>query len=219
MSIRPGEPWGRPASAAPDRVVDGTDRDLAVSVADAPAGALVSFRPEAGSDIARAVGLNSASARAGTELPMDVLTDAGGSFVACNMVVLGTPPDRLRRFRRRYRLDVRVDGIAWFAGRATTVVCATGQWLRGLDLVPRGHPGDGRAEIQIYRLRPSEPRAMRGRLRGGGHLPHPRILQRTGRRIEVRCARPIPLEVDGATAAAVTALTLELVPARYRLLV
>ena len=34
-----------------------------------------------------------------------------------------------------------LDGRPWFAGPATTVVIAIGQFLRGLDVVPRGHPG------------------------------------------------------------------------------
>ena len=70
------------------------------------------------------------------------------------MVVLGTPPERLGRFARRTELRIRADNRLWFNDECTTVVLAVGQWLHGIDLVPRGHPGDGRVEIQAYRLRP-----------------------------------------------------------------
>jgi hypothetical protein len=40
---------------------------------------------------------------------------------------------------------------------------------------------------------------MRRRLPGGGHVPHPRIATTTGRRAEIRWARPAPVEVDGAS--------------------
>ena len=49
--------------------------------------------------------------------------------------------------------EIEVDGQPWFAGSATTVVIANGQFLRGADIVPRGHPGDGRLEVQVYELR------------------------------------------------------------------
>ena len=80
------------------------------------------------------------------------------------------------------------------------MVVATGQWLRGLDLVPRGHPGDGKAEVQVYRLRRPERRAMRRRLATGTHVPHPRIVTRTAVEIEIRAHRALPVEIDGREA-------------------
>jgi YegS C-terminal NAD kinase beta sandwich-like domain len=214
--MRKGEPWGRPASAPPDREIHGTDADLAAWVAAAP-GALVRFDPTAGSDLARAVGL-AGGAGTDTELPMDALELADGTL-ALNMLVLGRPPDRLTRTARRIEMRVRLDDDMWFEGRATTFVCGVGQWLRGHDLIPRGHPGDGRAEVQVYRLRAPERRLMRARLPAGGHVPHPRILQRTACRIELEVARPVPLEVDGITKGTVSRLVAQVRPGAYRLLV
>jgi diacylglycerol kinase family enzyme len=153
-----------------------------------------------------------------TELPMDVLALADGT-VAVNMVVLGTSPERLGRFARRTELRIRADNRIWFNDECTTVVLAVGQWLHGIDLVPRGHPGDGRVEIQAYRLRPSERRAMRRRLAAGAHLPHPRIPTRSARRIEVEATAPVPLEVDGVTQEPVRRFTAEVRADAYRLLV
>ena len=81
----------------------------------------------------------------------------------------------------------------------TTVVFAVGQWRRGLDLVPRGHPGDGRVEVQVYALRPGERRAMRRRLATGEPPAAPAIAHRDGpRTVEIVAGPRVPLEVDGA---------------------
>jgi len=216
--IRRGEPWGGPASSPPDLEVDGDDADLAAAVAAAP-GALVVFRPGPGSDLARAVGLRSGSdpATRATELPVDAVRLAGDGL-ACNAVVLGVPPDRLRWTSPARSVEIEVDGQPWFAGSATTVVIANGQFLRGADIVPRGHPGDGRLEVQVYELRRRERRAMRRRLTTGAHVPHPRIRSRTARVVEVRAARPVAFEADGVSGAAVATVGGEGVPSAFRLL-
>jgi hypothetical protein len=233
--IRKGQPWGRPATAPADFEVTGDDAALAAAVAGTP-GARIRFRPTGASELARAVGLEPAATETGapdpgatnseaspapegmTELPMDVLAFADGTL-AVNMVVLGTSPERLGRFARRTELRIRADNRVWFNDECTTVVLAVGQWLHGIDLVPRGHPGDGRVEIQAYRLRPSERRAMRRRLASGAHLPHPRIPTRTAHRIEIEAAAPVPLEVDGLAREPVRRLTAEVRADAYRLLV
>jgi hypothetical protein len=214
--IRPGQPWGEPTSSPPDREVDGDDADLAATVADAP-GVLVRLcRPDR-SDLARSVGLEAGGAARGIALPMDAL--AWGAVTVVNMLVLGTPPDRLRRWSRRTPVAVTVDGTEWFAGRATTVVVAIGQFRRGLEVVPGGHPGDGRAEIQVYAVHPRERPALRARLRTGSHVPHPGIARRTGRRVEVRFDRGMRVEADGDVGGGVRHVVAEVVPAAYRLLV
>jgi hypothetical protein len=217
--IRPGEPWGSPASSPPDLTVDGDDAALAAAVAAAP-GVLVAFRPGPGSDLARAVGLRpgSEATAAATELPVDAVRLTGGGL-ACNAVVLGVPPDRLRWASASRPVEIDVDGRRWFAGPATTVVIANGQFLRGTDVVPRGHPGDGRLEIQAYELRRRERRAMRRRLATGAHVPHPRIRSRTARRVEIHAPPDWPLEVDGVRGEPRQLLVAEVVPGAFRLLV
>lgn len=219
-------PWGVPARGPAHLAVDGADPDLAGWVRDHP-GALFRFTPSrgSGSGVAAALGLRERTAgrdlppHSGTEVPLDALRLADGTL-SVNMVILGTPPDRLHRYSTRRQVDVVLDGVRLFSGRATTVVVATGQYLRGLDLVPRGHPGDGIMEVQVYRLAPAERRAMRSRLGAGAHLPHPRISQRSGREVEIRVwGEPWKLEVDGTALAPTTRLAVAVVPAAYRLLI
>jgi YegS C-terminal NAD kinase beta sandwich-like domain len=219
--IDKGEPWGRPVAGPPDLEVHGDDVALAVAVRTSP-GARVRFVAAPASDLARAVGL--ADVPAGqTELPVDALVidvaPDDSSSLAVNMVVLGIPPDRLRAWHRRRRCTVAVDERTVFEGHATTVVVANGQFLRGLDVVPRGHPGDGRGEVQVYALGAMTRRAMRRRLPTGDHVPHPQILQRSGRTLTARFERPQPFEVDGRTLPARSAITVDVAPEALVLLV
>src|SRR6476646_4397710 len=190
--IEKGEPWGRPGAGPPDLEVRGDDGDLAAAVQTRP-GARVRFVAAPASDLARAVGL--ADVPAGeTELPVDALivdlVRDESEGLAVNMVVLGIPPDRLRAWHRRHHCTVAVDDRTVFDGHATTVVVANGQFLRGLDVVPRGHPGDGRFEVQVYALGATARRAMRRRLPVGEHLPHPDIHQVSGTVVTVRFEAP-----------------------------
>ena len=121
------------------------------------------------------------------------------TLFAVNMVVVGTAPDRTGWFTGAPDLRVEVDGRVVHDGPATTVVVASGQYLRGHDVVPRGHPGDGRAEVQVYAVPRGQRAGVRSRLPQGVHLPHPDITQTTGRRVDVVAgqAAPVGLEVDG----------------------
>jgi YegS C-terminal NAD kinase beta sandwich-like domain len=192
--IRPGQPWGAPTTGPPDATGAGSDRDLA-TLADAHRGARLRFEPDERCELARAVGLT-AAAPGITDLPVDAL-DVEDVGLAVNMVIAGVAPDRLRPWSRARPVTVRVDGRLVHDAPATTVVVANGQFRRGADVVPRGHPGDGRLEVQVYALRAGERTRMRRRLPGGGHLPHPRIVTTTGRQAEIRWAAPAPVEIDG----------------------
>ena len=182
---------------------------------------LVRFVPAGDSDLALAVGLIAGSAPTGMALPLDALTIATAPVTtqAVNSVVVGVPPDRLRSWHRPAGLSVEIDGTPVEAAGATTLVVMNGQYLRHLDVSPRGHPGDGVAEAQLYALPPGARRAMRTRLTTGAHVPHPAITIRRARRVVVRASRPAGLEVDGAATGEVTALEITLRPAAYRLLV
>ena len=215
--IRAGEEWGGPAAGPPDLAVAGDDGALAAAIAGRP-GVLVRCEPAPGADLARAVGLGTDPA-ASRAVPVDVLR-ADSGLSAVNMIVVGTPPDRLRRFSRRISAQVTLDGRAVAAGDdLTSVVIASGQFLRGHDVVPRGHPGDGRAEVQCYALPPGQRRAARLRLASGAHVPHPAIVQRSGVVTEVTVAgAPAPLEVDGRPAGSISRLSVRVQPGAFRLL-
>jgi len=215
--MRRGDPWGAPASGPPDITVRGDDAVLAAAVGSHP-GARVRFEPSSESDVGRGVGLGPGSGTGATEVPFDLL-ELDDATRAVNAVVLGVPPDRLGRWHRRRAVVVKVDGRTIFEGIATTVVIATGQFLRGADLVPRGHPGDGRVEVQVYALDPGPRRSMRRRLATGTHLPHPAIVEGSGRRVSVSAAQPWPLEIDGRPADARTGLTATVRAGAWRLLI
>jgi YegS C-terminal NAD kinase beta sandwich-like domain len=215
--IRRGEPWGSPAGGPPVAAGAGGDADLAELVQHHPGGRL-GFRPDRSCDLARAVGLPPAGGGE-VELPLDAIALDEGRDVAVNLVVAGRPPDRLRWWHRRRPGTVRVDGRLAFDGRATTVVVANGQFRAGVDLVPRGHPGDGRLEVQVYAVPPGQRRALRRRLRTGTHLPHPGVVTASGRRVEVRWRRDRPVEADGRRLERRASLDAAVVPAAYTLLV
>jgi hypothetical protein len=219
--IEKGEPWGGAASRPPDIEVEGGDVEIArCVVADGPV-PLVRYRPSPAGDLARAVGLTPDNP-GGTELLVDALqvsSDAGPSGPAVNAVVVGHAPDRLTRWTRRRSVEVTIDGRRAWKGRATGVVVANGQYLRGLDIVPRGHPGDGRAEIHVYALEPGERGGMRRRLATGAHVPHPRILERSGRVVEIVGSSPMPVEVDGQDRGPASRLRVAVLPGALRLLV
>ena len=221
--MRPGEEWGRPATDD-DRgravVVGGGDAALAAAVAADPGGL---WRPDPAGDLARALGIR-ADTPGARVVPCDAVVVADGP-PAVNAVVLGTAPDRLHRLHRRRPVEVTVDdrrltGPDGGTLAATTVVVASGQYLRGLDLVPRGHPGDGRLEVLVLGLAPGERGPMRRRLPTGQHLPHPRIVTATGRRVRVAWAdEPRPVEVDGAERAPQAVVDLAVSPGVVELLV
>ena len=218
--VEKGEPWERPSSEPASWTVEGDDAALAAAVRGQP-GARVGFRPDPASDLARALGIHAAGA-GGLELAVDGLrvTADDRELFAVNMVVVGTAPDRAGWFTGAPELRVEVDGRVVHDASATAVVVASGQYLRGLDVVPRGHPGDGRAEVQVYAVSRGQRAGVRSRLPQGVHLPHPDITQTSGRRIDVVAEqRPVGLEIDGVPAPTATRVQVELVPEAFLIVV
>jgi hypothetical protein len=155
--LRPGQPWGSEVSGPADLEVAGGDRMLASVLGRGVVDPLVRFAAAPDSDLARAIGLVTGAAPAGLALPLDVVDISVGG-VAVNSVVIGVAPDRLRAWHRPAGLSVEIDGAPVDARQATTLVVMNGQYLRGRDVSPRGHPGDGVAEAQLYALRPGRDR-------------------------------------------------------------
>ena len=216
--IRKGEPWGEPFDERyPDAVdVAGGDVELAAAVAAHP-GVPIRFTPTRASDLARALGLRGTPAGS-TVLTCDAIELPDGS-PAVNAVVFGVPPDQQQRWHRRHRVEVEIDGRRLADERALCVVVANGQYLRGFDVVPRGHPGDGRLEVHVYALEARERAPMQHRLTAGRHLPHPHITETSGRRITVRFSDAVPWEADGQPRGKITEATLGLVPGAVQILV
>jgi hypothetical protein len=218
VNLRPGDEWGRETTRSADLDVSGDDADLAAAVAAAPEGVLIRFRPSRGSDLARALGLRAGGSPTGREVPMDALAVTGAGL-AVNAVVWGVPVHQLRPWHRRRPLELAVDGGAPSVVVASTAVVLVGEHVRGFDISPRGHPGDGVGELQAYALDPGQRRAMVARLGSGTHLPHPQITTRRMRRVSLRSKVPLPLEVDGRSLPPQPNLEIELLPGRYSLLI
>ena len=217
--IRKGEAWGEPFDDEryPNAVeVTGGDTDLAAAVAAQP-GAPIRFTPSRTSDLARALGLrgpptgNTVLACAAIQLP-------DGS-PAVNAVVFGIAPDKQQWWHRRGRVEVEIDERRVVEARALCVIVANGQYLRGFDVVPRGHPGDGRLEVHVYALESRERAAMQHRLTAGRHLPHPHITETSGRRVTVRWDHAVNWEADGQPRGEIAEATLGLVPGVVNLIV
>jgi hypothetical protein len=221
--IQKGEPWGHAAHGPADYDVAGDDAALAAAVTARPR-SRVAFHPTHDSDFARAVGITvdeTSDPNAATELPCDRLTirTEAAEMTAVNMAIVGIAPDRQQWTSRNMGVRVTVDGRRVHEGPATAVVVANGQFLRGADVVPRGHPGDGRAEVHVYALTRSERRHMRERLPLGEHVPHPRITTASGRTILIESlAAPVALEIDGVAVARATTVTVDVIPAAFSLL-
>ena len=244
--VVPGQPWGRTrppsfeqsgeqssdqlneasSAGAVPIPIRGDDAALAAALDRYPAGTRFRFQPDAHSDLARALGLSATSESPGTtELPVDTLRvhreprpDPAGMTVV-NLAVLGHAPQATQAWHRRRPCVVEIDGRERFAGSATGVVVANGQYLQGFDLVPRGHPGDGRLEVHVYCLPPGQRRAMRRRLPSGTQVPHPAIRTFSGRTVRVRWAQQRPVALDGRPAAPSVELEASIEPGRLLLVV
>jgi len=233
VTIEKGRLWGREPSGPPDRHVTGNDADLArcVTIPGAELGrpprsvrpALLNYRPTPDADLARALGLGPAGPGGNTEVVLDVLViqlddPRVRPVVAVNAVEIGAVADRARRWSRRVPVTVSIDDRPGWSGQATGLLVANGQFLRGADAVPRGHPGDGWAEVNVYAMGTGTRRAMRGRLATGSHVPHPEIVERRGRRIEIETRRPVPVVADGSRVGTAAGLVIQVLPGALRLL-
>lgn len=181
MVISKGADWGEPVPRPAGLRVATSDRGLAAMLSDG------SGRPTAVS--------------AG-----DVYRTIGARPLAERDELLALPIDLLR-----VSLDDAepVPAVAHVLARGRTIV---GGWLRGevlavmnaefvgdLDIAPRGHPNDGRAET--FRISPSmgirERWEVRRRLPTARHLPHPLIATRPIRSATWEFERPLLVSVDG----------------------
>jgi len=230
--VRKGERWGAPSTAPADTTTTGDDRALARVVADALAGGpgsgsqgsgaarvRIAWRAAPDADFARAVSATRASDETPYDLPCDALrvtASHGAPGVAVNMAVLGTAPDRARWWDRSARVRVSVDGRVVHDGRATGVVVANGEFLRGAAVIVRGHPGDGRLEVQVYAVPRGQRGALRRRVRTASHVPHPGIVQASGRRVEIEVAgHGWALESDGLAGPRTREVVVEILPEAF----
>lgn len=68
---------------------------------------------------------------------------------------------------------------------ASGMLVANGQYLGGLDVAPRAHPGDGKLDVLVFEGRATDIWRMIPRLGSGTHLPHPRVREMHPARLEI----------------------------------
>jgi hypothetical protein len=196
MTIRRGDPWGRPVPRpAGLRVVD-DDAALAAALADGTG------QPTAvaSGDLLRTLGNPSLVDRTQLgEFPIDLMEvrlDGGVTRTAVAHVVVRSPWWR----------------GSWWTGAVIAVMNAEfhGAW----DVAPRGHPNDGRVEVveADASLSIRQRAAARRRLALGTHVPHPSIATRSIREHTWSFARPMCVAVDGRPAGRSTTLRVAVLP-------
>ncbi|HOY68448.1 MAG TPA: YegS/Rv2252/BmrU family lipid kinase [Candidatus Ozemobacteraceae bacterium] len=122
-------------------------------------------------------------------------------------------------FYRPPRLSVSIDGRD--AGTAAYVLCANLRRYGGnLFFAPAARPDDGLLDVVLFRdlaLRPLL-KGLWGAKTGRGPPPDA-AWQGTARRIEIRCADPVGVQIDGELAGRVTTAVVEACPAGIRMVV
>ncbi len=201
MTIRPGEPWGRPVARPADLVVMRSDAELASALSHerrSPIGV-------GGGDLARTLGVTPTSAASMAtratvnEYLIDLLhvrlDGADEAIVGCSHVVARS----------------RWSSGWWLRGRILVVMNA--EFIGDWDIAPRGHPNDGRAEV--VDVQPSmsvrERLAARRRLPTGTYVPHPRITTRSVRTGSWEFERPLDVVVDGRRVGRASALSVDVI--------
>ncbi len=181
MTIRKGEPWGTPGELPEGAVVVRSDAEARAVVTEArrsnqPVPALGLL----GGDLCRTLGGTGDEARlrsgAATHLPVDlgaVLLDGRLHWFVAHLVA------------RR----------SWWRGRVVAAMNA--QFLGSWNVVPRGHPNDGRLDLFDADPALRERLQARSRLPLGTHVPHPRIEERHVTAVQLELAAPTPIRLDG----------------------
>lgn len=181
MTIRKGEPWGRPGPLPDDGVVvhdDDEARDI-VSAARR-AGVAIPTLGLLGGDLCRALGGAGDEARLRSEDAVTFPIDLGVARLD------GEVHHFLVHLLARHR---------FWLGRV--VVVMNGPWLGDWNLGPKAHPNDGLLDSSDARLRPGELLTARSRLPLGTHVPHPRIVTRRAPAMDFGFGRPVTVRLDG----------------------
>jgi hypothetical protein len=196
MTIKKGEPWGEPGPLPRHGVVVRSDAEARAIVTAArranepipPLGLL-------GGDLCRTLGGTGNEGRLRSDAAMQLPVDLGAVLV----------DGRLHWFVAHL-----ISRRGWWRGRVVAAMNA--QFLEKWDVVPRGHPNDGRLDVLDADLPFDERLQVRSRLKHGTHLPHPRIEERHVSALQVDLARPTPVLLDGDDVGLATTLSIRVEP-------
>ncbi len=100
---------------------------------------------------------------------------------------------------RNERMSIDVDGEALYEGAVLLAAVANGRFFGGsMMIAPDARPADALFDVVVVgALSPPEVVRHVGRLYSGRHLLLPQVRVRRGRLVTIRCATPVPLEMDG----------------------
>lgn len=198
MTIRPGDAWGEPGRLPADQPIAATDEALhgivgewvrAHELGDAPMGPVgltggslwrTMGAPAGGADRLRSEGL-----QADVDVVTVLLDGRVGHFVS-HLVA--------RRKGRR----------GWWRG--PVMVLMNAEYLGSWDIATRGHPNDGRVDLQSGDLSIGDRWKARQRLPTGTHLPHPGIVDRRVKQHTVSLPAGVRVWLDGLDQGPVTDL-------------
>jgi YegS/Rv2252/BmrU family lipid kinase len=114
--------------------------------------------------------------------------------------------------------ELETDGVRTWTGRLSAAVAANGPHFGGgMKIAPDADPADGRLDLIVLgdlgrlELLRWLPTVYRGR-----HLAHPRVTAQRARRVALRAASPLPVQVDGEVAGP-TPVTFRACPGALRL--
>lgn len=202
MTIRRGEPWGKPASLPSGAPIASSNSELRREITSQRAGT-GDHEPIGviGGDLWQVVGAPSGGARRvrsdqAHTAPIDLIavTADGDSLWACVGVITRN---------------------SWWHGSLVAVMNAdrAGTWR----LAPAAHPNDGRLHVLETGINgPSlgfgDRLAARRRLPSGTHVPHPAISVRRVASAEFRFELPMALWLDGERVGRCRELSVEVVP-------
>lgn len=196
MTIRKGEAWGEPGPLPADGMLVRSDAQARAIVTEARrAGEPIPPLGLLGGDLCRTLGGTGDESRLASASAMRLPVDLGAVLV----------DGRLHWFVAH--LIVR---RSWWHGRVVAAMNA--QFLGSWDVVPRGHPNDGRLDVLDADLPLGERLQVRSRLRTGTHLPHPRIEERHVSAVQLDLARPTPVYLDGESLGPATTLSIRVEP-------
>lgn len=177
MTIEKGKEWGTPGHVPTDVVRTTTDPEVAQH--------LESVVILGSGDLYRGLG-QPVVRRAGDEC----------TFVSVDVLKVAiTAEDGSVEMRRA----VAHVCVGHFVGRGRFTCLVNAGFVDGRDLAPRGHPGDGVAELVQIEARMSLRQRLlaRRRARLGTHLPHPLISVRSVDRWQVEREGREKLKIDG----------------------
>ena len=181
MTVRRGGGYGEPATLPAEAPVAGSDAELRALVERArQAKRPLDVVGLTGGDLCRTLGGGRSEGQLrrepGTRVPVDlgaVLVDGRLHTFAAHLVVRGS----------------------WWRGPLTAAMNAAfiGTW----NVAPRAHPNDGLLDLVEADLSIGDRLAARRRLASGTHVPHPGIVQKRTRAVQIDVPRGQRVHLDG----------------------